>query len=152
MSDKIKQYAISLENDIFINIRKVARAITNFYDKKLFMSEISSTQFIALLKISCLENKSLSNIARNLSVDRTTLLRNLTLLQKKELLKIKNLSDKRAKTCFLTEKGAEAIEKGIIIFEKSKKEVEDILGVKKCELLSNDLKFIETTIKDLINY
>ena len=107
MDDEIKQYAISLENDIFINIRKAARAITNFYDRKFLLSEINSTQFIILLKISCLENKSLSKIARNLSVDRTTLLRNLTLLQKKELLKIKNLPDKRAKTCFLTEKGVE---------------------------------------------
>src|SRR5271155_563431 len=93
-------------------LRKVTRAVTQFYDRHLEPANIRSTQFTLLLTLSAATGKTLTEMAEGLVMDRTTLTRNLKPLEKGGLITTVKLADRRSKGYVLTDKGREAIEKG----------------------------------------
>ena len=72
--------------DCCFNLRKVTRAVTQFYDRHLEPADIRSTQFNLLLTLSASAGKTLTEMAEGLVMDRTTLTRNLKPLEKNLLL------------------------------------------------------------------
>lgn len=62
------------------NLRKTSRAITQFYDDVLLPSGINSTQLALLHTISIRNSSTISQISREMCMDRITLTRSLELL------------------------------------------------------------------------
>ncbi|MBP9764060.1 MAG: winged helix-turn-helix transcriptional regulator [Gammaproteobacteria bacterium] len=130
--------------DCCFNLRKVTRAVTQFYDRHLEPADIRSTQFNLLLTLSASAGKTLTEMAEGLVMDRTTLTRNLKPLEKQGLITTTKLSDRRTKGYVLTEKGRLAIEKGVPLWQKAQQQITSQLGEDRYKRLLEELKVVRS--------
>jgi len=110
------------------NMRKVTRAVTQFYDRTLEPTGIRATQFTLLVALTSTKGKTLTEIADSLVMDRTTLTRNLKPLEKLELITTTQTLDKRSKAYVLTEKGEQTVERCIPLWEQAQSNIVNSLG------------------------
>ncbi|MHA1190473.1 MAG: MarR family winged helix-turn-helix transcriptional regulator [Alphaproteobacteria bacterium] len=87
------------------NLRKTARAMTQGYDAALLPAGISSPQFTLLATLTGNEAITVSELAGQLGMDRTTLTRNLKPLERDGLISVREGDDRRARIVDLTAKG-----------------------------------------------
>ena len=79
------------------NMRRISRAVTQYFDRQLEPAGIRATQFTLLVELSTVSAKTLTEIANGLVMDRTTLTRNLKPLEKQGFISNFQPADKRAK-------------------------------------------------------
>lgn len=129
------------------NLRKTSRAITQFYDKMLEPSGLAITQFSLLVGLSIAEYATITNMANEMIIDRTTLTRNLSILQNHRLVKIMvSANDKREKNIIITSKGKELLAKAFPLWEKAQSTVIEKFGKENCNGMLLDLsKIIKLT-------
>jgi DNA-binding MarR family transcriptional regulator len=129
------------------NLRKTSRAITQLYDKMLEPSGIPITQFSLLVEISISKSPTITKLANEMIVDRTTLTRNLGILERQGLVDIIELdNDKRIKNIIITNKGKEVLSKALPLWEKAQLNVIEGFGkVNSKDMLSGLSKIIKLT-------
>lgn len=129
------------------NLRKTSRAITQFYDKMLEPSGLAITQFSLLVGLSIAQYPTITKMANEMIVDRTTLTRNLNVLQNRGLVKIKGSSnDKGKKDIVITTKGKELLAKAFPLWEKAQRTVIQKFGNNDYnDMLSELSKIIKLT-------
>lgn len=110
------------------NMRKVMRAVTQYYDRYLEQSGIRSTQFTLLVALASTSAKTLTDIAESLVMDRTTLTRNLKPLANMELIMTVHTTDKRSKAYTLTEKGKELVKTCVPLWQSAQSSVINGIG------------------------
>jgi len=125
-------------------LRKVTRAVTQFYDRLLEPADIRATQFTLLIALSSAAGKTLTELAEDLVMDRTTLTRNLKPLEKAGYITIVRLADRRSKGYTLTDKGREAINKGVPLWRKAQQQVVGQLGNERFHKLLNELQAVRS--------
>ena len=84
------------------NLRKATRAVTQYYDEVLRPSGIRATQFSLLATIREFGTVSIGTLAEEAVVDRTTLTRNLKLLEDEGLVATSPGADARVREVSLT--------------------------------------------------
>jgi DNA-binding MarR family transcriptional regulator len=89
------------------NLRKASRAVTALFDEVLEPTSLRSTQFVVLVAIQLNEPISLPALAREMVLDRTTLVRNIQPLVAAKL--IATSRSRRSRLFQLTEKGRETL-------------------------------------------
>ena len=77
------------------NLRKAARAVTQMYDAALKPSGLRATQFALLSVVESNGPAGITELARALVTDRTTLTRNLKPLLDQELLQVVDGADRQ---------------------------------------------------------
>ena len=87
------------------NIRKTARAITNFYDAVLQPTGLRATHAILLMAIAMAGTPTISRLAEAMVMDRTTVARELKPLEDQGLIRITPGSDRRTRQVQLTDAG-----------------------------------------------
>ena len=99
------------------NTRKAARAVTKFYDDVLAPSGLKATQLTMLGAISISGPTRMSDLADMLGLDKTTLTRNLKLLQADGLIDVAAGDDRRVRVATLTTRaGALSISRSVSRF------------------------------------
>lgn len=132
------------------NIKKVARHITRFYDEALRPSGLRATQYAVLMATLAKEPISLSELSRITVTERTTLTRNLTILERKGLVEIKQgPEDRRQRFVEITEKGREAIIKAIPLWKAAQERMEKRLGVGRIKKLLDELAEVSKIIQGI---
>ena len=122
------------------NARRAARAITNYYDRALAPSGINATQFTMLGAVSMLGPFTISEMADRLSLDRTTLTRNIKVLEKADLLNVtRGAEDKRERIVTLSTKGEAAVEIATPLWRDAQASVVKGLGEDRWRRLQADL-------------
>lgn len=121
------------------NFRKVMRAVTQFFDRYLEHTGIRSTQFTLLIALSSINAKTLTEIAENLVMDRTTLTRNLKPLEKMGLITTIQPLDKRSKAYVLTDKGKELVNQTVPLWEEAQNNIVHSLGADKYSHIIKEL-------------
>ena len=91
-----------------IDLRSVAQQLTQAYDEAMAPSGMSVTQFSQLNLIRTLDAPTLTDLARASQLDRSTLGRNLKVLERMGLITTRTGEDARSKTIHLSRKGAAA--------------------------------------------
>jgi DNA-binding MarR family transcriptional regulator len=86
-------------------LRRTARLVSLFYDDALAPAGISVTQYALLARIGRVDGLSRTALAAQLGMDRTTLTRNLALLERGGLVANKRGEDRREKLLYLTASG-----------------------------------------------
>jgi DNA-binding MarR family transcriptional regulator len=99
------------------NFRKATRAVTALFDEILEPTSLRSTQLVVLIAIHLGEPISLPSLARELVLDRTTLIRNLQPLIAAKL--IATSQSQRSRMFRLTDKGRERIESALPYWQKA---------------------------------
>jgi len=130
-----------------LNIREASRTITQLYDKILKPSGLQITQFAVLIQVFILDSPSISQLAKGLVMDRTTLTRGLKPLESEGLIKIVSGNDKRTHFVKLTPKGKSALEKILPYWEKARTVVSEEFGQKQLDGL---LKYL-ASVKEIKN-
>jgi DNA-binding MarR family transcriptional regulator len=100
--------------------RRAARRITQFLDRELAATGISSAQLALLAEIAAAEDDTLGALAERTSLEQSTLSRNLRTLEKAGLIEITAVeSDLRRRAAWLTEAGARRLEAAIPVWRKA---------------------------------
>src|SRR5688572_23028859 len=71
---------------VCVRARRATRSLTGLYDQALKPAGVKITQFSALRNIDRLQPVSISRLAQEMALDRSTLGRNLLLLRRKGLV------------------------------------------------------------------
>ncbi len=120
-------------------VRKAARAITNLYEEVLRPSGLRPTQFSLLMATRVMGPVTVLNLAQVTVMDRTTLTRNLQILEKRGLITIKPGEDRREREINLTAVGMEVLTKAIPLWEEAQERVREGLGEERLQNLLGDL-------------
>ena len=123
-----------------LNVRKAARAITQLFDEVLQPTGLRSTQFPLLVVVARLREAPVTQLSRELVMDRTTLARNLKPLESQGLLTIEAGTDRRRHLVRLTERGRQALARALPYWEQAQHQVVTRLGHEQWHALRASLK------------
>ena len=129
------------------NLRKAARAITKFYDDFLRPSGLRTTQFSLLMTAKIRGPVTVTKLAGLAVLDRTTLSRNLTILEKGGLIKIEAGEDKRERQVSLTDKGEEKVIETIPLWEQAQALITEGMGEERVERFLKDISGLVSLIR-----
>lgn len=129
-----------------MNIRRAARAVSQFYDSVLEPGGISLNQFGMLNVIDSMQSPGISELAGEFRVDRTTMNRNLKPLLEKGLICQRQGSDARRKEIVLTESGHSALQRGMELWLEAQKSLELYLGADELKQLKSTLSKLEALV------
>ncbi len=121
------------------NLRKITRAVTQLFDHCLEKIGIRATQFTLLVTLASTHAKTLTDIADELIMDRTTLTRNLKPLERNALIKSIITIDKRAKSYALTDKGHAVLNQALPLWEITQNNLVELLGQDRYHNLLGEL-------------
>ncbi len=124
--------------------RKATRALTLLYDAYLRPTGLRVTQYSLLKNVLAREPASVNQLAEATVTDRTTLTRNLRILQEEGLIQIRVGADRRAREVTLTARGREAVAKATPYWEQAQADVLARVGEEHWEVLRNELGMMIT--------
>jgi DNA-binding MarR family transcriptional regulator len=131
-------------------LRKAARAITLLYDNAFKSSGLLSTQLNVLQVINKSDSIRISHLAKELGMDRTTLTRNLSVLERQELIQISSGKDNRTRIVLITQKGRTALAKAIPLWNEVQSKLKQQMGDTLWnELMNNLSQFVK--VADQLN-
>lgn len=110
------------------NLRKAARLVTSVYDAALKPTGLKVTQMTLLTAIRVLEPVTINKLAKAVVMDRTTLSRNVSLLNKKGMIEIEPGDDLRTRKLSLTELGHAVLPAAYPLWQKAQDEMTVRLG------------------------
>lgn len=110
--------------------RNAARVLTRFYDRYYAGSGIEPTQFNLLVAIRLSEPVSLVQLASHLGLERTTLTRNLDVLERDGLVQTKAGDDARRRLLSLTQNGRHSLKTNLSLWKKAQQAAISVLGKK----------------------
>jgi DNA-binding MarR family transcriptional regulator len=109
-------------------IRRGARVLTSLYDEALASTELNIAQFALLRAVGRLDAPNLSEVAEEMALDRSTLGRNVVVLQRMKLLDVAEGHDLRARRITMTARAERLVEACLPIWEETQRKVEARLG------------------------
>jgi DNA-binding MarR family transcriptional regulator len=109
-------------------VRRAARVLTGLYDEALATTGLNIAQFALLRAVGRLEAPNLSELGEEMALDRSTLGRNVQVLQRMELLEVSQADDLRARRITLTSKATRLVESCLPRWERAQRTVETRLG------------------------
>ncbi len=101
-----------------VNFRRAANILTKYYDEAFAGIRLTSNQFFLLNSIAQLGACNKSELAQYTRLDRTTIIRNLSILKKKALIWERPGATLRNNVIELTEAGTAAVLQGTVIWEE----------------------------------
>lgn len=122
------------------NLRKVARAVTQLYDEMLRPAGLRATQFSLLVAVRMAGPVGVTRLAELTVMDRTTLTRNLELLQKQGLIEVATGADRRSRIVTITAAGNAAIAEALPFWKKAQSHVVSSLGQERWAGMLTDLR------------
>ncbi len=120
-------------------VRKAARAVTKLYEEVLRPSGLRATQFSLLMATRVMGPVTVVKLSQVTVMDRTTLTRNLQVLEKRGLIAINPGEDRREREITLTASGMEVLVQAIPLWEAAQERVRQGLGEEKMQNLLADL-------------
>jgi len=108
--------------------RQAARRITRLYDSRMQPSGIRVTQFTILSQLMLRGEMPIGKLASILGMERTTLTRNLTLLEQQKWISSKAGDDPRSRMIAVTAQGRGMVRRGFPYWSKAQAHVGKMLG------------------------
>ena len=119
--------------------RKATRALTLLYDAYLRPAGLRVTQYSLLKNVLAREPVSVNQLAEATVTDRTTLTRNLRVLQQGGLIRIREGEDRRSREVTMTPRGREAVANATPCWEQAQADVVGQVGAERWKLLREEL-------------
>ncbi|MDR2056198.1 MAG: MarR family winged helix-turn-helix transcriptional regulator [Desulfovibrio sp.] len=124
--------------------RKSARALTALYDAALEPAGLRVTQYSLLKNVQRMGPVSLLRLGEALRLDRTTLVRNLKLLEKNAMVRFEPDAASRARLVSLTEKGEQSLTEATHLWLKAQTAVHESFSGEERAILRAFLRRLET--------
>ena len=127
---------------LVLNTRMAARAVTRRYDKALRPFGITAAQFSILTSMVKRPERSVTEMARSIAIDRTTLSRNLDLLVRKGLVSGHEADKGNGRLVALTEQGNVLVQELLPHWREAQAEMRTLL-------VEPDLKTLVASLQKL---
>lgn len=127
------------DNCLAFNLRRADRLLTQIYDEALRPAGIRVTQYSLLVAMRAMEPVTMSALSAQLGLDRTTLTRNLKVLETEGLARSDAGEDLRERHVALTDKGHAALNVAFPLWKAVQNRVETHLGRRALAGLVTDL-------------
>lgn len=125
----IRVYTRNMDNVcICTTLRQAAAQSTAHYDLALAPSGIKVTMFRLLRRIDASKSVSITELAEIVGLDRSTLGRNLRVLEKQSLAKIGVGKDERARMVSLTETGRATLQAAMPLWDAAQQDYAEMIG------------------------
>ncbi len=111
-----------------IDFRTVANRLTRLYDDKMASSGLTVTQFSQLNSIQQLGKPTLNELANATGLDRSTLARNVRLLEKLGFVLLRAGDDARTRVIQVTKQGKQAFAQAVPHWQNVQTSMIDSLG------------------------
>ena len=111
-----------------LNIRRASRAVTEFYEKILEPSKLKVTQYSLLRHLEQVEPAQITELAKIMRIDRTTLSRNMKPLIEAGLIEVNAGQDPRSREVILTKAGKLALTKATVLWDQAQALLQEYLG------------------------
>lgn len=126
-----------------LNMRRASQAITKLYEQYLEPSGLKISQYSLLKTIERLEPVCVSDLAAEIRLDRTTLVRNLKPLEEKVIISDLSKKGRRNRQLILTENGRGKLRSAELLWRKAQDCIEQSLGEQDLATLTSLLLKIE---------
>lgn len=127
---------------LVLNTRMAARAITRRYDKRLRPFGITAAQFTILGAIGDYPERSVTEMAQSIAMERSTLSRNIDLLVRKQLVEQHGAAKGNGRLCSLTEAGETLTVTLVPEWRKAQAELRDVLTPHSMDETVNTLRLL----------
>lgn len=114
------------------NLRRSANAVTYFYDNALKNIGITVSQYYLLVNLSRLERANITHWAEHVGLDRSTMVRNIKLLESKKFIE---QTEGNGKTFTLSETGKKTLDSAVAVWKDTQKKIEYFLGKEDSEAI-----------------
>jgi DNA-binding MarR family transcriptional regulator len=128
------------------NLRMASRAVTAVYDAHLAPSGLTSNQLAVLWPIVALEPTPMSEIARNVVMDKTTVSRNVAGLADAGLVEVRTGEDGRHRLVSTTARGRHAFASAMPAWEAAQEEVSRLFGKSRFTSLVKETRKLARTV------
>jgi DNA-binding MarR family transcriptional regulator len=118
-------------------MRRASRAITHHYDAELRSSGLRNTQFTLLATLAQTGPMSMIRLAAFLSLERTTLTRNLKPLLRDGLVALREEKDGRVRAIAITEKGETTARNAYPLWKKAQDSAKKVTATFDLQLLAH---------------
>ena len=109
-------------------VRMAARAVTRAYDEALRPAGLRATQLLVLVAVAIDGAMSITELAKFMGMDRTTLTRNLRPLEDEKLVALGAEGRHRSRTLEITRQGRARLRQAMPLWEKAQKSLRAKLG------------------------
>lgn len=130
------------------NVRRASRAVTKLYGQFMAETGLEPTQYSLLVACSLTGVATVSKLADFFVMDRSALARNLAILEKRGLLKVKPGEDRRTRNVALTPFGEATLANAMPHWREAQDMVETRFGAERLRKLLTELRaLMEVTTK-----
>jgi DNA-binding MarR family transcriptional regulator len=130
------------------SLRRASRVATRRYDEALRPSGLTITQFDLLATLARVQPLAVKDLAAVLTMDRTTLSRDLDPLERDGLVELTVGRDRRSRLVQLTEHGLKVFSQAAPMWRAVQDELERQLGPKEVASLLNKLEGVVDIVQD----
>jgi DNA-binding MarR family transcriptional regulator len=123
---------------VALNLRKSSHIISRFYAKEMRDSPVRGPLFSLLAMIRRHGSATITALARDIGLDRTTLTRNLKQLEQRGLIEISQATANKKKVRLLP-KGEAALREALLHWRKTQEKVLRELGEERWKRMRRDL-------------
>ena len=114
------------------NARRSANALTEYYDNMFKNVGLTVAQYYLLINLKRLEKVNITQWAEYVGLERSTMVRNVSILEKHGLI---HVVKGKGKVFELTEFGKDTLERAIPIWEKAQNEIKEYIGEEDAEAI-----------------
>ena len=122
------------------NVRRASRAITKLYGHFMADTGLEPTQYSLLVACSLTDSTTVSKLAGAFAMDRSALARNLSVMEKRGLVKVKPGDDRRTRKVTLTAFGKATLANALPHWRRAQSQVEQKFGVGRLQNLLLELR------------
>ena len=126
------------------SVRRASRALTNLYDEILAPSGLRVMQFSLLAHLASVDETTLTRLADARVIDRTTLTRNLTPLERDGFVAITAGADRRTRVVRITDAGRAAMKRAFPYWQVAQQQVMSGLGGERFGALLGEMEALST--------
>ncbi|MNF43130.1 Organic hydroperoxide resistance transcriptional regulator [compost metagenome] len=112
-------------------LRRATRNVTRLYDDALAGIGLNVAQYSLLKNLSRLDQPSITSLAEALGLDRSTLGRNLKVLEAKGLVRLEGGEDQRNRLVSLTPAGRASLDEALQAWERVQVQMGQRMGLEK---------------------
>jgi len=122
------------------NVRKASRLLGQIYDQAFKPVGLKGTQFSLLMAVAGNQDATIGELSQQLGIERSTLSRNVFILQKKGLVTIQEGEDRRQQRISITDSGVSVLRKALPLWQEVQERLAGELGEERIKSLLEDLQ------------
>lgn len=145
LDDKKTRWHIYLNCACF-NLRRAARLVTQKYDHALREAGLTANQLPILISAHKDGGLSMSKLAKILGMERTTLTRNIAVLERSGLLDVTSGQDKRERRVAITQKGKDKVKQAMPLWQQTQDELSALVGEEQWQTLLAGLRDVSRKV------